>query len=164
MKKLAAFAMAASLAVSGCANMPGQAPPGELGVNKTTGGTMLGAIGGGLAGAQFGHGSGTVAMAAVGTLLGAFLGHEVGTSLDRADQMAEQNAEQKAYAAPIGHSITWNNPDTGHSGTITPVREGTDASGQYCREFQQHVVIQGQSQAAYVTACRQPDGTWKVES
>jgi surface antigen len=157
-----AVIMMSCLALGGCANQPGGGAPGDFGANKSTGGTLLGAVGGGLAGAQFGHGSGNVAMAALGTLLGAFVGHGVGTSLDRADQTAATRAETKAYQAPIGQSVTWNNPDSGHSGTITPVREGADSLGNYCREFQQKVVIDGQSQSAHGTACRQPDGTWKV--
>jgi surface antigen len=161
MRAAAVVAVAVALGLSGCAQT-GSSQPGELGANKTTGGTVLGAIGGGLAGAQFGHGTGSVAAAALGTLLGAFLGHEVGTSLDRADHLAENKAEQSAFTAPLGHSITWNNPDSGHSGTITPVREGSDASGNPCREFQQNVTIDGRTQSAYGTACRQTDGSWKI--
>ncbi len=129
---------------------------------KQTGGTVLGAIGGGVAGAQFGHGSGKLAATAVGTLLGALIGSEVGKSLDHADQMYAQQAEQRAHAAPIGQQINWNNPDTGHSGSYLPMRDGTDAAGNYCREYQTTVTVGGQTQQAFGTACRQPDGTWKV--
>jgi surface antigen len=164
MQRRFAIFLVGCLCLGGCQNMAGSGAPGEFGANKSTGGGILGAVGGGLAGAQFGHGSGNVAMAALGTLLGAFIGHEVGTSLDRADQVAATRAESKAYQAPIGHSVTWNNPDSGHAGTITPVREGTDSSGRYCREFQQQVVIDGRTQSAHGTACREPDGSWRVIS
>ena len=164
MRIVATMCVALSLAGCAAAGTDGTAGPGEWGANKTTGGTLLGAIGGGLAGAQFGRGSGKLAATALGTLLGGFIGNQVGSSLDRADQMAAQHAEQTAYSAPIGQAITWSNPNSGHSGSITPVREGTDAGGNYCREFQQTVMIGGQQQQAYGTACRQPDGTWKVVS
>ncbi len=36
-------------------------------------------------------------------------------------------------------------------------------SGRYCREFQQSVVIGGQSEQAYGIACQQPDGSWEVK-
>jgi len=140
----------------------GQAEPGEFGANKATAGTVLGAVGGGVAGAQFGHGSGKLAATAVGTLLGAFVGHEVGTSLDRADQLAAERAEHAAYDAPMGQAITWNNPDSGHSGTITPVRDGRDGAGNYCREFQQNVVVDGKAEQEGGTACRKPDGSWQI--
>lgn len=31
-----------------------------------------------------------------------------------------------------------------------------------CREFQTEIIIDGRKQPAHGTACRQPDGTWKV--
>jgi surface antigen len=141
---------------------PQAPPPSSGGIDKSTGGTVLGAIGGGVAGAQFGHGSGKIAATVVGTLLGAFVGHEVGASLDRADQLAAQNATQAAVQAPLGQAISWNNPENGHSGVITPTRDGTDSNGNTCREFQQTVTIDGKSEQAYGTTCRQPDGSWKV--
>lgn len=129
---------------------------------KQTGGTVLGGVGGAVAGAQFGKGTGNLAMTAIGTLLGAFVGSEVGKSLDRADQQYAAQAETRAHAAPVGQTISWNNPDSGNSGTYTPTRDGRDQSGNYCREYQSTVSIGGQSEQAYGTACRQPDGSWKV--
>lgn len=135
----------------------------SMGGQKQTGGTLLGGLGGAVAGAQFGSGSGQIAAAAVGTLLGALVGSEVGRSLDKADMDYANRANQQAQAAPIGQNIQWSNPSSGNYGTITPVREGTDtSSGAYCREFQQTVSIGGKAESAYGTACRQPDGTWKV--
>src|SRR5690242_13921800 len=123
----------ASVLLAGCANTGNG--PGEFGANKTTAGGLLGAVGGGLAGSQFGKGKGQLAATAAGTLLGALVGAEVGTSLDKADQQYAHRAQAQAQTAPIGQSIVWSNPDSGHSGTITPVREGRVAStGEYCRE------------------------------
>jgi surface antigen len=42
------------------------------------------------------------------------------------------------------------------------VRTYQTSAGQYCREYQQTIVVGGQSQSAYGTACRQPDGSWKI--
>ena len=36
-----------------------------------------------------------------------------------------------------------------------------DTGGAQCREFEQTVTIDGKTETAYGTACRQPDGTWK---
>jgi len=129
---------------------------------KQMGGGLIGGAAGGLAGAQFGHGSGKLATTVIGTLIGAFVGSEVGKSLDKADQAYAHRAEQQAYAAPVGQTIRWNNPDSGNAVTFTPTRDGTDQTGAYCREYQSTVVIGGQSQQAFGTACRQPDGSWKV--
>ncbi|MCG8359860.1 MAG: hypothetical protein MI920_30210 [Kiloniellales bacterium] len=70
----------------------------------------------------------------------------------------------QAASAPVGQTIVWNNPDSGARGSVTPVRDGTSASGEYCREFQQTVTISGRTQETYGTACRQRDGSWRVVS
>ncbi len=130
---------------------------------KQTGGAILGGVGGAVAGAQFGKGKGQLAATAIGTLLGAFVGSEVGKSLDRADQQYAHQAGQRAFeSAPSGQPVAWNNPDSGNSGTVTPTRTYEAAPGQFCREYQTSVNIGGQIEQAYGTACRQPDGSWKV--
>jgi surface antigen len=151
-----------ALALTACA-APEQRRPGEVGAaNKTTAGTLLGAIGGGLLGSQIGGGKGTLIAVGAGTLLGAFIGHQIGESLDKADVDYARRAQDRAHTAPIGQQITWSNPESGHSGTITPRREGTDSAGNQCREYQQTVTVGGKTEQAYGTACRQPDGSWKV--
>lgn len=129
---------------------------------KQSVGTVGGAAAGALLGSQFGHGTGQLVAVGLGTLLGAFVGNEIGTSLDATDEMQAQHAARRAYTAPVGEQIIWNNPQTGNRGTITTVNEGYSVSGNYCREFQQTVVIGGRSERAMGRACQQPDGTWKI--
>jgi surface antigen len=129
---------------------------------KEMGGTLVGAGLGGLAGSQIGGGTGRLVATGAGVLLGGLLGNQVGKSLDNADRLQMQQAQQTAYAAPIGQQITWKNSQSGHYGTITPTRDGHDATGNYCREFQQTITVGGQPQQGYGTACRQPDGTWRI--
>jgi len=124
-------------------------------------GTLGGAAAGGLAGSALGGGAaGTMA----GVLLGGFLGNQLGGSIDDADRRRAAAAERRAYTAPIGQQITWNNPSNGNSGVITPVRDGYAQNGSYCREFQQSIVVGGQQKQGYGTACQQPDGSWKIVS
>jgi surface antigen len=133
------------------------------GGQKQAGGTLLGAGLGALAGSQIGSGRGQLAAVAIGALGGAFLGNSVGRSLDKADRLHAERATQAAQTAPIGQPVVWRNPDSGNHGSVTPVREGNDTStGAYCREYQQTVTVNGSSQQAYGTACRQPDGSWKI--
>jgi len=54
------------------------------------------------------------------------------------------------------------NPDTGYSGSFTPTRTYRVADGRYCCEYVQTVMIGGEEHQAYGTACRQPDGAWKI--
>ncbi|MBC7951700.1 MAG: glycine zipper 2TM domain-containing protein [Rhodospirillaceae bacterium] len=165
MKKVL-MACALTLSLAACAQ-PGGGGYGGGGngpmISKQTGGAVLGGVGGALAGSQFGGGKGKLAMTAVGTLLGAFLGSEVGSSLDRADHTYANQAGQQAFeSARAGQSIAWNNPDSGHTGMVTPTRTYEQTPGQFCREYQQTVVVGGQEQRSFGTACRQPDGSWKV--
>lgn len=160
----ARLGMAAILALALAACAPAESRnPGSFGeANKSTAGTLIGGAAGGLTGSQIGHGSGRFLAIVAGTLLGGFAGHQVGESLDRADVDYARQAQQRAYVVPIGQQITWSNPQSGNAGTITPQREGTDGAGNYCREFQSTVTVAGKSDQAYGTACRQPDGSWKI--
>ncbi|WP_244271065.1 MULTISPECIES: RT0821/Lpp0805 family surface protein [Thalassospira] len=141
--------------IAGCAQDQGQ---------KQTAGTLLGAVGGAVAGAQFGKGKGQLVGVALGTMAGAFLGSEVGRSLDNADRAIMAQSTQKTLeSAPTGKTSSWQNPDTGVQGTVTPTRTYQKPETQeYCREYQQTVMIGGQEETAYGTACRKPDGSWQV--
>jgi surface antigen len=98
-------------------------------------------------------------------LLGALAGSSVGQSLDRADNLTAERAAGQAFEAnPTGQATTWRNPDNGHYGTITPTRTMQQPNGEVCREFQQTIVVGGQTQQGVGTACRQPDGTWRIVS
>lgn len=145
-----------ALALAGCTEKMG---------NKQAVGTLLGAAAGGLAGSQVGKGRGKLVATGVGTLLGALVGNEIGKSLDRADRLAMQHATHRSLEkAPTGKTTTWKNPDSGNQGSITPKKTFQRKDGTYCREFTQTITVGGRTEQAYGTACRQPDGTWKLHS
>ncbi len=135
----------------------------ETGISKQTGGAVLGGVTGGILGAQIGSGRGKILAAIGGTLLGALIGSEIGKRLDERDRLLMSQSTQKTLeSSPSGEVTNWRNPDTGHSGTVVaePVAEKT--GGEICREFTQTITIEGKTETAKGTACRQPDGTWKV--
>jgi surface antigen len=146
--------LASLLALVACQN-------DNWGTDQTVG-TLGGAAAGGAVGSQFGKGSGNAAMTGLGVLLGGWAGNEIGAEMDNNDRMKDRQAEQRAYTAPVGQQVTWNNPDTGHSGTILPVHDGYAPTGAYCRDFQQTILIDGQQRQGYGKACQQPDGSWKI--
>ncbi|RMF16633.1 MAG: glycine zipper 2TM domain-containing protein [Alphaproteobacteria bacterium] len=131
---------------------------------KEAGGTILGGALGGLLGAEIGgHGTGKVVGAALGTFLGAAIGNEIGKSLDRADRLALEQAQYRALEnTPSGERSEWVNPDTGHHGWVEPQPAYQNEEGRYCREFTQKIFVGGQEVTGYGTACRQPDGSWKI--
>ncbi len=145
----------AALALVACESTEGR--------EKEIGGTLVGAAVGGLLGSQIGGGTGQLAATAGGTLLGAYLGREVGKSLDRADaQYAERSAQRSLETTRTGTVSTWRNPDSGHSGTFTPTHTYKSADGMDCRDFEQTVTIGGETDKVFGTACRAPDGTWRI--
>jgi surface antigen len=154
--KFAIVAIALAVTLSACAQN------GQYG-NKQIFGGLGGAALGGWAGSNVGGGSGKLAATAAGVLIGALVGSEIGRTMDDVDKQKAQQAYTQAASAPIGQTITWNNPNTGNSGAVTPVRDGKSASGEYCREFQQHVTVGGKEEEAYGVACRQPDGSWEIQ-
>ncbi len=147
-------AMASALALSGCAN------DGRGG--KETAGTLIGAGLGAWAGSAIGKGSGNAVAIAAGTLIGAAVGNSIGKSMDDVDRMRLREAEQRAYSAPIGETIVWENPKSGNYGRVTPVREGRSTGGRYCREFQSEITVGGKRENAHGTACQEPDGSWRI--
>lgn len=141
----------AGLLLSGCQNP------------KETGGAILGSVAGGVLGSNVGKGKGQLVATAVGAVAGAMVGAEIGKSLDRADRLAMERTTQGALEkSKSGQVSTWRNPDSGNSGTITARPAFKSKSGQYCREYQQTVTVGGKTESAYGTACRQPDGSWKI--
>lgn len=151
--KITAIVLATAL-MAGCVTQGNQ---------KEFAGTLLGAGLGGLAGSQIGSGKGQLAAVAVGTLAGAFIGRGIGQSLDNVDKLYAERAKSSAAAVPVGQTVAWNNPNSGNSGTVTAVRDGTNTqTGAYCREYRTTVDVGGSTQEAYGTSCRQPDGSWQI--
>ncbi len=130
--------------------------------NKELIGGGTGAILGGVLGSQVGSGSGRLWATGAGVLIGTLLGSEIGASLDSADRGYAQQAASRAQSAPIGETVSWNNPDSGNAGSVTPTRDGYSSSGRYCREYQQTIIVGGQEESAYGTACQQSDGSWEI--
>lgn len=131
--------------------------------NKEGLGTVVGGVAGGLLGNQIGGGSGKTAATVAGVFIGGMLGRDIGRSLDIVDkQMMTQTSVTAFEKMPSGVSSTWNNPDSGNGGSVTPTRTYQTNTGMYCREYQTTVNVGGQVQNAYGTACRQPDGSWNI--
>jgi surface antigen len=138
-KLVSTMALCAALVACAQAGQPGDGEPGTIGMNKATDGAPVDAGAGSLIGAQF------------------------GTSLDRADQTELRNATLNALENSLPNQVLpWRNPGSGNYGTVTPGPVQQVASGQYCREFQQTVIVGGREQQGHGRACRQPDGSWKT--
>ena len=144
--------------LAGCA---GQGRSG--GINKETGGTVLGGIAGGVLGSRVGKGRGRTVATIAGAILGGVLGGAIGKQLDERDRLLMARTTQTSLEkAPSGRSTAWRNPDTGHSGTVTPEPSYKSSSGDTCRPYTQTIQVGGKSETAKGSACRNPDGTWRI--
>ena len=75
-------------------------------------------------------------------------GKAIGQQLDQADLLMHEHAVQESYEKPLNRPIHWENPKTGHRGTVTPIREGRDDNNQICRQYEQSITVGGQTETA----------------
>ncbi len=126
---------------------------GPVGCNRDVVGAVLGGVAGGLIGAHNGGGGATVG----GAIIGALLGGTLGQAIDMSDQACYG---QVLEYAPSNQPVYWESDGAQYQ--VTPLRTYRSGSGEYCREYQTYIYIDGQEQQAYGTACRQPDGAWRA--
>ena len=147
----------AAVALAGCAGVQQSARENPKTARGAVGGAVLGGVIGGIAGGG--------KYAAIGAIAGALIGGAIGKQMDERDKRLARETAQRAFEAnSSGQASTWQNPESGNSGSVTPTRTYQLATGQYCREYQQTIQIGGEDHETYGTACRQSDGTWRIES
>lgn len=132
----------------------------ETPATKEQTGMVIGGIVGGVVGSKVGSGSGRTAATIFGTLVGAAIGGSIGRSMDETDRLKTAHTLETVRT---GVSSEWKNPDTGNEYKVTPTRTYDTTEGP-CREYTVDATIGGQPEALYGTACRQPDGSWKVQN
>lgn len=151
MKKKLAIILATSFLLSSCD------------MSNRDGGALLGGATGALLGSTLGKGSGRFVGIAGGAILGSIVGSKIGASMDEQDKRRMHSTTQRSLEeSRTGETVTWKNPDSGHYGSVTPQKTYETPKGEYCREYSQTVTVAGKTQEAYGTACRQPDGAWKI--
>jgi surface antigen len=85
---------------------------------------ILGGMGGGATGGLIAAAAGAnPAWIAFSVLAGGLVGGAIGNRLDEKDkEMATRAAQQAFESNRTGSSSTWQNPETGASGSVTPTR------------------------------------------
>lgn len=150
MKRLLLVAVTASaLVLAGCETM-----------TRENTGALTGAAVGGAVGHNFGSGRGKALATFGGAVLGALAGSNIGRRLDMYDEMQAQRALEYNET---GYASSWQNPDSGKQVYFEPIETYQTSSGQYCREYRTQVEVGSGVEEAYGTACRQPDGSWKIQ-
>jgi surface antigen len=123
--------------------------------SEVVGGVLGGAVGG-VAGSQIGKGSGKTAATIGGTIIGVLVGSSIGRTMDEIDQNCVGRVLE--YASDR-QRIQWTG--AGYDYDVVPLRTFQN-NGMYCREYQTTATVGGRPQQVYGTACRQPDGAWKI--
>jgi len=127
-------------------------------------GTITGIVAGAIIGYQVGGDDAAKALGAgVGLVVGGLVGSKLGQMYDKLNKeeqrVHESTVESTIETSKIGEGNQWYNPETGNSGRVIITKKE-----EYCREYQQTIVVGGKEQTAYGTACRQPDGSWKIQN
>jgi surface antigen len=91
-----------------------------------------------------------------GTVAGVVVGGDIGRWMDSVDQGCAAQAMEYAGSS---RRVEWVNPDNGAVYQVTPTETYRD---RYCREYQATATIGGKREDVYGTACRKPDGSWKL--
>lgn len=130
-------------------------------ITKEDQGRVAGGIIGGALASQIGDGSGRIVAAAAGTLIGSFIGGSIGRSMDELDRLQTHRVLE---TVPTGATSEWHNPDTQVDYAVTPTKTYYEDSGTPCREYTINGHIGGKHEEIYGTACRQADGSWKIQS
>jgi len=143
------FAAGLALTSAGCSQTTG---PNE------SGGTILGALAGGLIGSQIGKGSGNTAAIIAGTMVGGMIGNSIGRGLD--EEAKKQAYGAQSLALKSGRQTQWKAP-SGSYGFVEPGPVYAENS-RTCRSYTHKIYINGRPETGNGTACRASDGTWDI--
>ncbi len=123
-------------------------------------GLVAGGVAGGALGSTIGRGNGRILATGVGAVVGGLVGKSIGQYMDRQDRDRMNRALETTRT---GHNYRWRNPDTGYAYDVEPTRTYSQA-GQPCRKFKTTATIHGKREHVYGTACRSPNGQWRIVS
>ncbi len=140
--------------------LSGTAAQSQMGP-KESGGTVGGALIGGVLGSALGgSGAGRIVGGVAGAAVGGFIGNRIGASLDEEDRRAMSRSTRAALTS--GSSSQFSNKKTGVKGTAKVIGNSRNASGEACRTVAQEVVLKdGSVVRDQVTGCKGPNG-WAV--
>jgi surface antigen len=84
--------------------------------------------------------------------------------LDPADrQRLKETTQQTLETAGPGQTVGWRNPFSRNAGTVVAAGPFKNAGSQWCRRFEQSIMVEGQMRRGGGTACRRSDGSWEIE-
>jgi len=80
---------------------------------------------------------------------------------ERDVQLANETLDRALETLPGGSAESWANASNGHAGSVRPVRTRfSTAKNVYCRDYEETLTIDGQTDRYADTACRDSQGQW----
>ena len=104
-------------------------------LSKTSLGTGVGAVIGGLSGKMLGNGKNEVAL--IGAVAGGWIGNRIGEYLDEQDKQRLAQSSQEAIRT--GKTQTWKNPETNNSGQVEVIDERQEETNVKVRVLKDRV-------------------------
>ena len=127
------------------------------GMNKAQTGAVGGAGAGALIGQAIGH---NTEATLIGMAVGTMLGYIVGNEMDKYDREQLNHVYERGVS---GQTSSWINPDAGNQYQVTPQPAYNGANNQWCRKAEVVAIIDGKTEKAYTTACRDQNGHWQLQ-
>jgi uncharacterized protein YcfJ len=154
------------ICVTAAALLAASAAPGLAQNSNGLIGTLLGAGLGGFVGSNIGHGTGKLVATGAGTFIGAVIGNGLfsggyGDTGYNRPHRAQYQPAPVAYTQPA--PVYYAPPPVAYYQPPPPTSvQATAYDTSYCREGTWQGMIAGRYQQLYGTACRQPDGSWRI--
>jgi surface antigen len=91
-----------------------------------------------------------------------FRGNSALAEMSPADLDALEEAARRALnEAADGEPVTWSNPETGSTGSVTPLHAEREDAG-VCRDLEIVHTVSGKHGRARLTLCKLGYGDWKI--
>lgn len=157
---------AAAIAIAGIVALPlagCETIEKETGFNRNTqmgaaGGAAFGGIIAALAGAN-------PAWIAASVIMGGVAGGALGNYLGKDDAQKHVSTNLSALnTLGAGQTASWSDAKTGNSGSTKVDRVFTASNGQTCKSYTETVRTTQRTVTEQATACKQSDGSWKVQT
>ena len=157
--KLASAVLVAALgatALGGCESVER-----ETGLSK---GAQTGVLGGAATGGVIAAIAGaSPAWIAASTILGAVAGGFLGDHLSKDDRDQHAESTYQAFESEkAGGQTSWNNSESGNSGSTKIDSVYRTSAGKLCKDFTQTITADGKTETMNGTTCQEADGSWKV--
>ena len=75
--------------------------------------------------------------------------------------IADQNLQTALEKSLSGRSVRWQNPDSGTTGSVTPLKTWKTADGVFCRAYREDFQLtSGRTVSRDGVACRTGEAVW----